>query len=70
MGPTEQREILLERKVDLFQVHTRQKLDNDAGSDDGVTPTQLHERAVVRDEDNTHAVERVRGVIGHDGIVV
>ena len=63
----EESTVLLERKVDLNKVCTSEKLDDHARSDDG-SDTELHECSTVGGENDTHPVERVSGVGGHDAV--
>lgn len=58
LGSTEQGAVLLERKVNLDESSTLEKLDDHAGRDDG-GDTQLHQGTAVRGEDDTHPVQRV-----------
>lgn len=63
----EQGPILLQAEVDLNQVCTREQLHNHARCDDW-TNTELHKSTAIRSENDTHPVERVRRVGGHDAI--
>ena len=67
LGAREQTTVLLERKVDVNEIRACQKLHNHAGSDDGAYP-KFHEGTPVRGKDDTHPIEWVRRVGGHDAV--
>lgn len=63
----EERAVFFEGKVNLDEVRAREELHDHAGGDDG-GDTEFHESAAVRGENDTHPVERVGGVRGHDAV--
>ena len=67
LSPTEQRTILLERKIDVNQVGTSEKLHDHSGRDDW-GDTELHECTAVGRKNDAHPVQRVGRVGGHDSV--
>ena len=59
--------IILKREVDLNEVRAGEQLHDHARGDDGCD-TEFHEGSAVRGEDDTHPVERVGRVRGHDTV--
>lgn len=67
MGSTEQGTVVLEAKVDINQLSTREELHDHARSNDR-SDTELHQGTPVGSEDSTKPVKRVGGVGGHDAV--
>jgi hypothetical protein len=67
LGTREQSAIFLEAEVDVDEVSTSQELHDHSRGDDG-TDTELHQRPPIGGQDDTHPIERVGGIRGHDTI--
>lgn len=67
LGAREQTTVLLERKVNIDEISACQKLHNHAGGDNGAY-SEFHESAPIGGEDDTHPIEWVRRVGGHDAV--
>lgn len=67
LSTTEQGPVLLQREVDFDEVCTSEELHDHSRRDDGRN-SEFHERSTIRGEDDTHPVEWVSGVGGHDAI--
>lgn len=64
---TEQGTIFLESEIDVDEVCASEELHNHARSHNR-TDAEFHERPSVRGQDDTHPVERVRGIGRHNSI--
>ena len=67
LSAREQTTVLFEREVDIDEVCACQKLHNHAGGNDGAY-SQFHESASIRGQDDTHPIEWVGRVGGHDAV--
>jgi hypothetical protein len=67
LGTAEQNSVILQAEIDVDEVGTRQQLHDHSGGDDR-RDTELHECSSIWGEDDTHPVERVGGVGGHDTV--
>lgn len=67
LGSAEEHSILLERKVNFDQLSTSQKLHDHSGCQDR-GDTEFHQRSSVTCENDSHPVQRVGGIRGHDSV--
>ena len=67
LSAAEERAVVLEGEVDLDEVRAGEELHDHARGDNRCD-SELHQGPTVRSEDDTHPVERVGGVGGHDAI--
>ena len=59
--------VFLEGVVNFNDVRACEELHDHGGSDDG-SDSELHEGASVRGENDSHPVQRVSGIRGHDAV--
>lgn len=67
LGAREQTTVLLEREIDIDEISACQQLHNHARGDDGAY-SKFHESAPIGGKDDTHPIEWVRRIGGHDAV--